>query len=144
MTTEEIKVVVKGKHQEDTLRALQRLANLGSEAADVITQVDPTREVVREAMRELRDERKAQVHLAGMLTASRFKTHVQQGVVPIECPTKTRFARDSFWHMLECYHLESQVRRGVAAAPFLVSMARTTLLEGRANLIPRPPMSPPS
>ena len=138
MTMEEIKTTVGERHREDELKALQYLADSGSEAADIITQLDLTRELVQEAMDELRDERTAQVNLASILTATRFKTLTKSGVVPTKCPKKLCFSRDSFWHMLECYQLGPSLRRGVEAVPFLVLVERTTLLRERVNPIPYP------
>ena len=36
------------------------------------------------------------------------------------------YTRDSFLHMLDCYHLTESVQRGPEVIPFLLRMARTT------------------
>ena len=138
MTIEEVKTVVGDRHREDELRMLQCLADDGSESTDKITQLDLTRELAQEAMSELQDERTAQVNLASILSAVRFKTLVATGVVPTKCPKKMRYARDSFWHMLECYDVGPLRQRGADAVSFLVAMARATLIKGRLNPIPYP------
>ena len=130
------------RRREDDLLATQRLAAAESESADVITQLDPTRGIVSDAMNNLRGEREAQVNLAGIPTATRIRTLVPQGEMPTKCPKKLCYTRESFWHMLARYGLETRVARGTDAALFLVKMARGALLAGPFRPIVYPRSSP--
>ena len=43
-----------------------------------------------------------------------------------KCPKGYCYNRDSFLHMINCYHLAESVKRGAEALPLLLQMARST------------------
>ena len=136
LTTEELKVVLRLREDEDERRAITELAKKGSTSAVIMDFLELTREIVREALEILRGERRLQVNLARILGAVRFKVLTQGKVYHVKCPKKHCFEKDSFQHMLRCYHLEDVVTIGVEAVPFLVKMARVTALPEGTRLIP--------
>ena len=125
-TTGEVKELIENQCLSDEQGVLEQLMHLGSASAQILTQLQLTRGIVKEALQELRDERRAQCNLLEVLSAARYKMVTAQGLVDTHCPLRACRARDSFSHMLECYDLQEHVARGAASVPFLVRMARKT------------------
>ena len=136
LTTEELKKVLQHHEDEDERRALRRLAEEGSTSAAIMDFLGLTREIAREAFEMLKGERRLQVNLARILGASRYKVLTQNKVYHVKCPRKTCYEKDSFQHMLHCYHLTELVVTGPDVVPFLVQMAKVTLIPEGTKLIP--------
>ena len=117
---------MKESYEEDEAGVLQALAELGSVSASILVYLELSREVVSQAFHVLRDERAAQTNLADILGATRYRVYHRKKLYHTKCPKRHCYSRDSFLHMLECYHLIDRVRRGAEAVPFLVTMARLT------------------
>ena len=94
-----------------------------------------TRAVVLEAFKQLRGQRRIQTNLAEILGATRNKMLTNGRVYPVKCPRTYCYARDTFHHKLERYSLTEHVERGPDATPFLVRMAKITLLPHRGRRI---------
>ena len=116
--------------------ALQKLASGGSTSAAIMDFLGLTRALVREAFTVLRGERRQQVNLARILGAARYKVLVHNKVYHVKCPRRRCYAKDSFQHMLQCYDLTERVVTGPDVVPFLVQMAKATLIPEGAKLIP--------
>ena len=81
MVTEELRTLIKAQHERDERAALSRLAALGSASAEILMgQLGITRTILREALNLLRDERKAQVNLLEILSATRFRVITSKGL----------------------------------------------------------------
>ena len=126
-THSEIKDLIRTKHLQDERRVIDLLSNLQSDSATIISQLNLTREIIREAMTLLRGEREHQVNLFRILSATRFRILTKGGLLPTICPRPGCFRRDSFWHLLQCYQLTNSVECGVFAVPFLTYLARKTV-----------------
>ena len=110
---------------------LRQLSSLGSVSAEIITRLELTRELVRIAYTILKEERRAQVTLAKILSGTRFKYYLNGVLVPTRCPNK--FGRgecnqcDSFDHLLRCYGLRKKFKKGADSVKFLILMARRAI-----------------
>ena len=124
---EEMKALVRGQMEVDEQTVFRQLAQLGSMSAGLITDLRITREVVSEAMSVLRGDRAAQVTLVSILSATRFRVHYDGRVLDTVCEG-CKVRKDSFEHMLQCYALTGQLRRGADSVKFLVQMAKKTKL----------------
>ena len=116
-------------HQQfltDERKIIDRLGNMDSESASIISYLDLTREVVREALEQLRGDRSHQVNLMAILSGTRFRMITKGGLLPTICPREGCQCRDSFWRLLTCYSLMDSVECGAFAVPFLVYIARKT------------------
>ena len=113
-------------YKKDEHRVLTQLMALGSKSAAIICKLQLTRAVVVEAIQTLCNERKAQSNLLDILSASRYKTLTKQGLMDTHCPLQACKQKDSFEHMIQCYDLVQDQKRGAEAAGFLVKMARKT------------------
>ena len=139
VTKEELRDRLREGQEETEFCVLSRLAALGSASADIIvTRLRLTREALKEAMYLLSDDRAAQVNLSEIVSATRFKVLTGRGVYRTKCPKKLCFEKDSFPHMIRCYELTPWLAQGASVVPFLVRMAKVTLLEGRHRVIPYP------
>ena len=123
-THEELKGVLKSCFRRDEKRVLDILGNLDSESASIIAFLDLTREAVSEAMDKLKNQRTQQVTLLTILAATRFRILTKEGLVPTQCPRPGCGKRDSFWHLLECYGLQTSVEDGPHVVPFLLYLAQ--------------------
>ena len=112
-----------------------QLAQLGSMSATIITNLQLTREIYKEALDDLQQERAAQITLTCILSANRFRVHYQGSVLRSRCG-RCRREEDSFAHMLRCYDLQDQLNKGANAAPFLAHMARTVKLSPPGVSVP--------
>ena len=139
VSKEELRDRLREGQERTEFQVLSRLAALGSASADIIVhRLQLTREALREAMHLLSDNRAAQVNLAEIISAVRFKVLTGRGVFRTKCPHQLCFHRDSFQHMVECYGLTPWVAQGARVVPFLVRMAKTTLLARGHKTIPYP------
>ena len=136
LTTEELKEPLTEKEQADELAALTQLALMGSTSAEILAYLQVARPVIKEAFPQLCHERQLQTNLAGVLCATRFKILVNGRVYHAKCPKTLRYSEDSFGRLLECHSLQQEVFFGSEAAPFLVKMARTTVLQKKRPRIP--------
>ena len=123
-TQEEIKTVIKNCFRRDERRILDLLGDLDSESASIISFLDLSREAVSEVMDRLKDQRIQQVTLLAILSATRFRTLTKEGLVPTQCPRTGCGRKDSFWHLLECYGLQTSVENGPHVVPFLLYLAQ--------------------
>ena len=81
------------------------LAAQGSMSSAIFCQLRLTREVIKEATRRLQGQRKTQVVLASILSATRFKYFDKRGVlVPVSCVKKCGQI-ETFEHLLQCNNL---------------------------------------
>ena len=103
---------------------LDQLGDLDSESASVISYLDFSREAITEAMDRLKDQRAQQVTLLTILAATRFKILTKAGLVPTQCPRPGCGKKDSFWHLMECYGLQTSAESGPHVVPFLVHLAK--------------------
>ena len=136
LTTEELKSLLSEKEQADEMAVLRELAAMGSTSAEILAYLQVTRPVIKEALAQLCHERQLQTNLAGILCATRFKILVNGRVYHTKCPKTMCYSKDSFGHLLECYSLQQEVLFGPDAVPFLVKMARTTVLPRGKQRIP--------
>ena len=91
------------------------------------------RALAQEAFALLRGERRLQVNLSRILGAARYKVLTQNRIYHVKCPKKWC---PKFQHMLQCYRLTERVVTGSDVAPFLVKMARVTVIPDGAKRIP--------
>lgn len=140
LSKQELKVLVRQQYEADELLVLRELAVLGSESARIITSLELTREIVQVTMTLLRHRRDAQVTLASVLGGTRFKHAIHGVLVPTRCPHSRYGAvcgrEDSFEHLLDCYNLRSQLRKGVEAIDFLVKLAKTVISATPGRSVP--------
>ena len=125
-TAGELKEVLENQYRQDEMKVLTQLAQLGSTSAQIITSLELTRDIVEEALHELRGERRAQCNLLDILSAARYKTITNEGLMDTHCPLQACRARDSFAHMLGCYDLIPHLEKGPSSTSFLLRMARKT------------------
>ena len=125
LTRAEVQELIREQMDRDELMAMRQLATLESESAVIIVDLELTRGVIQEALGRLREDRAAQVTLASILSATRYRIYSHGRRLPTRCG-KCRNAQDSFGHMIRCYALEGEVARGSQAVEFLVKMARVT------------------
>lgn len=85
---EELRQQLGAQLERNELLTLRQFSTLGSESAEIIAGLEPTRELVRTALSILRVRRPAQVALITKLCGARFK-HYVHGVLVL-----TRCARD--------------------------------------------------
>ena len=119
-----MKAVIRSHFQQDERRALDLLGDLDSESASIIAFLDLSREAISEAMDRLKDQRNQQVTLLTILSATRFRILTKEGLVPTQCPRSGCGKKDSFWHLLECYGLQTSVENGPHVVPFLLYLAQ--------------------
>ena len=139
VTKEELRSRLREGQEETEFRVLSRLAALGSASADtIVSRLRLTREALKEAIFLLSDNRDAQVNLAEIISAARFKILTGREIFRTKCPQQLCFQRDSSQHMVERYVLTPWVAEGAQVAPSLVRMARATLLARSHRVIPCP------
>ena len=119
---------------KDERRIIDILGGMDSESASIISYLNLTREVVKEALEQLKGDRSHQVNLLAILSGTRFRMVTPSGMQPTTCPRLGCQLRDSFWHLLTCYSLMDSVECGPFAVPFLVYIARKT-----ATSVPKQP-----
>ena len=118
--------------------AIQRNQFISLSSASIITVLDLTRSIVKEALGALRDSREDQQNLLSILGATRYKTFYQRNMYYTVCPKTGCYQRDTFWHTIECYGLLEAVCLGSGAVPFLMELARTTKRPKGKAVIPYP------
>ena len=138
ITTDELKGELKKLYEKDELQIMKQLSEIGSASASIVVFLELTRTVVNEAYQMLRDQPEVQQNLTEILSATRYKTYSQGHMHHIKCPRKTCFKQDSFRHMIECYNLTNDIKKGPEATPFLVKMARETYRGKKGKYIPLP------
>ena len=138
MTTEELKTELKKVYERDELRIMKHLSETGSASASIVVFLELTRTIVEEAYHMLRDTPEIQQNLTEILSATRFKVYNQGHMHHIKCPRKTCFQKDSFKHMIDCYNLRKDLKKGPEATQFLVKMAQVTYRGKQGKYIPLP------
>ena len=99
LTKAEVRGVIRGQMERDELTVLRQLARLGSMSAEIIALSQLTREIYKEALDALQHDRAAQIALASVLSANRFRAHYQGRVLRSESGGCRRVAA-SLAHML--------------------------------------------
>ena len=122
-TKQEIKGLLKLRQEVDEYRVLCRLAGLGSRSAGVTTILRPTKAVVKEALRDRRRRRAAQITLVAIPGATRFRVYQEGRPLPTRCG-RCRHVEDSFDHLPRCYGLLGDYQTGEQSVEFFVKMAR--------------------
>ena len=122
--SEEFKGIINQQFRHDERKVIDLLGELDSESASIISYLDLTRGALSEAVDRLKGDRLQQVILLTILAATRFRVITKGGLVPTACPHPGCGAKDSFWHLLHCYELETSVECGPYVAPFLIYLAR--------------------
>ena len=125
-TTEELRAQLTILYESDERRVLLALAELGSVSASILVYLDLTRDMVAFALKRLHEDRAAQTNLTEILGATRYRILAAGKLYRTMCPKRYCYQRDSFLHMLDCFHLTDSVKRGSEALPFLLHMARST------------------
>ena len=121
LTKQEVKQLHKKPQETDEYTVLRTLADLGSTAARIITWLQLSRAMVKEALGSLLGNRAAQVALVAILGATRFRVHHRNRGQPTRCG-KCRHVEDSVDHLLRCYDLLTDHQGGENAADFLVKI----------------------
>ena len=131
LTKQELKDHVKLCMDSDELRHLKKLAELGSESAEIIKKLNLTRGHIAEAMSRLKHSHPAQITLASILCGTRFKFAFQGVLIPTECPNgwgrkedELCGEEDSFEHLISCHGLRKYIESGPYIVDFLVRMAK--------------------
>ena len=119
---------------------IQALAELGSVSASIILFLGLTREIVALAIQRLHADRAAQTTLTEILSATRYRVYHTGKLYHTKCPKRYCYQRDTFLHMLDCYHLTDRVKRGPEALPFLLHMAHAA--KRQPGQIPFPYLAP--
>ena len=127
LTKQETKDMLKKRQEKDEFNILCRLAEMGSGSATIITKLGLTRGIVKEALRELKSVRAAQITLGTVLGATRFRLYQGSRRLATRCG-KCRHVEDSFDHMLRCYDLMGEYQTGANTVDFLVTMAKKVKL----------------
>ena len=102
----------------------------------VIRDLRASRPTVEEALKILRGERRAQVNLLRILSATRFRVLTKGEIYRSKYPKTHCYSRGSLSHLLECYDLTSRMAFGEEAVQFLVHVARASLSLGDRPMIP--------
>ena len=121
---------------------IQKPADLGSEAARIIVELNIERSFIKQVCRQLRGERPAQITLAAILRGARFKYPYQGLLIPTERPNKKRNnlncgAEDSLGRLIERCKLKNRYGTGIASIPFMVEMARRAVPEAKGGSAPK-------
>ena len=125
-TSGDVKGMLEGRMRTDEFATRGHLRANASEPGTILRHVKPTRPEMREAYAILRVNRAAQVSLASLLAATRFKCIFDGNLHPTRCP-RWRGREGSFDHMLtRCGLLVGGVR-GKTEVIFLVDVARRAL-----------------
>ena len=138
MTTEELKRELSVFYEKDEMDVMRQLSETGSVSASIVVFLELTRTIVQEAYQELRDTPEMQQNLTEILSATRYKLYSKGKMHHIKCPKKTCYKKDSFSHMLDCYNLRKDLKKGPEATQFLVKMARETYRGKECKYIPMP------
>ena len=117
---------------------MKRLAHLGSISASIITYLELTRDIIKETWTQLENGRPSQINLASILSATRFQCFRKNRIFHVKCPKRHCYQKDGFLHMLDCYNIAKDVRKGTAAVQFLQHMAKVTLYDEDLHRIPYP------
>ena len=125
-------------YEKDELAVMKQLSEIGSVSASIVLLLQLARAAIKEAYQALRDSPEEQQNLTEILSATRFKTYHKGRVYHIKCPKKTCFIRDSFDHMLDCYSLREELKKGPEAPSFLTKMAKVTCRPKGSAHIPMP------
>ena len=135
LTKEEVKSLLRTRQRRDERKVLGRLAELGSTSAAIITELRLTRETVKEAMRSLQRDRAAQITLATILGATRFRVYHGGRRLATRC-SNCRHVEDSFHHLLRCFNLTEDYQTGAQSVDFLTKMAKRAIARSPGTSLP--------
>ena len=130
LTKKEVKKRVMTRFYSDEKKAVQMLADQGSEACRILTKLHLDRTSIRLAHTELCGNRAAQVTLNSIVCATRFKflDRAAAGVLlPALCQVCMRNQIDTFEHMMECTGLREIPEEQEFVVDYLVAMAKRAL-----------------
>ena len=141
LTREEGKDLVPSCQRQDEVTVLRQLTELESVSAGIISRLELTRDIVKEAFAQVKREHAAQINLTSILCGTRYKYRYQGLLVPTQ-------RRNGFWgswygrldafnHTLSCYALKRYEATGLDAIEFLVRMARKTLRDNPGKPTPQ-------
>ena len=106
LTKEEVEALLQARQERGEYKVPSRLSALGSGSAKIITYLQFTRAVAREATRNLKGDRAAQLTLATILGGTRFRVYQDNHPLATRCG-KCRHVKDSFEHLIRCYDLQA-------------------------------------
>ena len=139
-TTEELRERIQDQFLRDEQTVIAKLAALGSTSTQIITRLQPTREVIVEAMQRSRNERRAQRNLLQVLSTTRYRMLTKEGLKDTVCSLSACSGRDASERMPQRYDLTAQIEISEASVAFLVKTARKTqMLDRKAPRPYRPP-----
>ena len=118
----EIREVLFAQLEQDELTMFRHLMSVDSASAEVIVRLQLTRQILKEVCLKLQNDRDAQITLARVIGATRFKYAHGGHLLAVRCP-KCRKDPDNYMHMLKCYALQEAEVPGIGAIDFLVDMA---------------------
>ena len=99
----------------------QHLMSADSASAELIVRLQLTRQIVKEAYLKLQNDRDAQLTLARVIGATRFKYAHGGHLLSVICPNCQR-ETDSYTHMLQCFFIQDEGAPGIGAIDFLVGL----------------------
>ena len=100
LTAEEVKEDVRIKYSIDEADAVKMLQSQDSTAAEVIIQLGLTREIIRQALAKLEQNRPQQVVLCSIVCTTRFKYFEAGKLLKTTCLACG--LEDSFTHLVQC------------------------------------------
>ena len=141
LTVNETKKLVMGQVGQGGKVAFDLLRDLDSESATLIRKLNITREVMREALSELRGVHAEQINLLRIACGARFKFFFQ-GILTPTCSPNAYWGRpcgaeDSFEHLLKCYSFRGMDSAGPELLTFLITLARRTVTSGSGRPKPK-------
>ena len=122
LTKTEIRQVLYTQLEQDELIMFQHLMGVDSTSAEVIVRLRLTRQRMKEVCLKLQNDRDAQITLARVIGATRFKYAHGGHLLAVKCP-KCRREPDNYTHMLQCYAMQDEEAPGIGAIDFLVNLA---------------------
>ena len=100
LTTEEVKEHIQIRYETDELEAIRMLTKCDSVSGEIYLRLRLTRSAILEALKELADDRAAQVVLCSVVCATRFEYYGAGQLLQTECARCGEI--DSLEHLLRC------------------------------------------
>ena len=135
LTRGELRELLKARFLKDEQAVLKQLAGLGSQSEGIITALELTRGIIKEALHRLRGDRAAQITLAAIISATRFRIYRHGRPLATRCGN-CRVREDSFTHLVVCHSLQNEVQKGAQSVDFLVDMATAAVLTPPGSSVP--------
>ena len=108
LTQEEIKTRIKTVFEQDEMRAIERLRDLGSTSCGIYLRLGLTRRTIKETLKRLPYCRPLQVTLCSIICATRFKFYENGRLLSTVCQRKESGMVDNFDHLIDCTGLRLQ------------------------------------